>query len=340
MKKDLDDPGRLPLNIAILYSDAKREYFPTEQQYITEAEVKGRAIEVGECLKKIGVKVTLLPGNQDVTENLKKLKPDFALNLVDSVYGQEYLSATIPATLELLKIPYVGTGMMGLTINSNKFFTKNLMSEYGITTPKYQLITSPNTPIDQELDFPLIAKLNSIHGSVEINDSAVCEDEKALNNRIDFLMNTYHQDPVLVEEFIYGREITVIVLEGLNTKVYAAEKIFSPTAAGKYKIASFDVVWGDNPTAHEAITYQKYELPKRVVDQIRTVYEILKMEDYAKFDFRVDESGRHYLIDANANSALGPNECAISSVLALYGIDFTEILRRLIVNTLDGNHLL
>jgi D-alanine-D-alanine ligase-like ATP-grasp enzyme len=66
------------------------------------------------------------------------------------------------------------------------------------------------------------------------------------------------------------------------------------------------------------------------------------MEDYAKFDIRVDDSGRHYFIDCNANPALGPKEsgCAISSVLALYGIDFTEILRRLIINTLDGNRAL
>ncbi|PJE66557.1 hypothetical protein COU93_03695, partial [Candidatus Shapirobacteria bacterium CG10_big_fil_rev_8_21_14_0_10_36_6] len=125
----------LPKRIAVLYADAKHEYFPSEQVYISEVEAKDRTAIVASRLQKMGIDATTFPGNAQLTDNLKKYKPDFVINCVDSVYGQEYLCATIPATLELLQIPYTGTGVMGMTINTNKFFTKNILEQWGITTP-------------------------------------------------------------------------------------------------------------------------------------------------------------------------------------------------------------
>ena len=60
------------------------------------------------------------------------------------------------------------------------------------------------------------------------------------------------------------------------------------------------------------------------------------MDDYAKFDLRLDESGRYYFIDCNANPAFGPKELdiAIGTILDLYGITFEEVLKRIITNTL------
>ena len=174
------------LKIAILYSDAKWEYFPTEDQYISEYECQERAEMIAQCLSSMKIVAASFPGNNQLSQNLKKFKPNFAINLVDSVYGQEYLQATIPAILELLQIPYTGTAMMGLTITTNKYFNKNLLEQYGLTTPKYQLITHPTDVIDPILDFPLIAKLNEVHGSLEMKENSVCDDEKQLRQKISF----------------------------------------------------------------------------------------------------------------------------------------------------------
>ncbi|MCA9368723.1 MAG: hypothetical protein H6773_00680 [Pseudomonadales bacterium] len=321
----------LPKHIALLYSEVLREYFPTEQQYISEIEVENRSKLIASYLEKMGIRVTLIPGNKMLSETLKIAQPDVVINLVDSVYGQEYLSASIPGTLEILNIPYTGTGMLGQAINSNKYFTKTLLEQYGITTPKYQLIKNVNETIDPVLDFPLIVKLNEIHGSIEIDDNSVCIDKKSTDARINYLMNTYRQ-PILLEEFVVGREITVIVFEGLHTKVYAAEKIFDKPQESKYQIVTFDDNWNDEV---ETITYQKYTLPERVKQTIKTAFQVLKMEDYAKFDIRLDASGRHYIIDCNTNPTLGPkNTAAIGTITQLYGITFEELLTRLISSQL------
>jgi len=326
-----------PKRIAILYSDAKREYFPTEQLFISEVEVKERAGLVAKYLEKMKIEVALFPGDSELAENLKKFRPDFVLNLVDSVFGKEYLAAAIPGTLELLNIPYTGTGMMGLTISANKYFTKNLLRQRGITVPKYQLITDPSQEIENELDYPLISKLNEVHGSIEIDESAISHNEKALRKRLDFLMKTYKQG-VLLEEFIVGREITVIITEGINQKVYTGEKIFGGPFADKFKIVTFEANWNDDSAESNAITYKKYEMPERAREMVKEAFDVLKMEDYGKFDIRLDESGRHYIIDANHNPTFGPKEvgCAMGTILNMYDISFEEILERLITNTVVG----
>jgi D-alanine-D-alanine ligase len=320
----------LPHRIAILYADAKREYFPSEQVYISEIEAKDRTALVAAELIKMGIDAVTFPGNAQLTENLKNFKPDFVINCVDSVYGQEYLCATIPATLELLQIPYTGTGVMGMTINTNKFFTKNVLSQWGITTPKCQLLKESVDELDLILDFPLIAKLNDYHGSIEISDDSVCEDEKSLATRFKYLQDIYKQ-PVLVEEYIAGREVSVHVIEGINTKVYAGEKVFKPEYEGKYNIATYANNWGTG----DIFTYAKYELPPRIKDSLKLAFDVLKLEDFAKFDLRVDASGRHYIIDVNTNPSLGPVDCSISTVLGLYGLSFEDILRKIILNTLS-----
>ena len=327
----------IPKRIAILYAEAKREYFPSEEVYISEVEAKDRTAIVAQRLINMGINATTFPGNSQLTENLKRYKPDFVINCVDSVYGQEYLCATIPATLELLQIPYTGTGVMGMTINTNKYFTKNILEQWGITTPKSQLINDSVDELDEILDFPLIAKLNDYHGSIEISDDSVCVDEKALRQRFKYLHDIYH-GPILVEEYIAGREVSVHIIEGINTKVYAGEKMFRPGFKSKYNLATYANNWGTD----DIFYYQKYDLPDQIKDNLKNAFDVLKLEDYAKFDLRVDASGRHYIIDVNANPTLGPDDCSISAVLGLYGLSFEDILNKLIINTLSdpGNHII
>jgi len=312
--------------VVILYSEAKREDFPSEEQYLTEAEVFERAKTIVPFFTKMGYEVELIPGNHFLPDQIKQKMPlDFVLNLVDSVNGKEYLSATIPATLELLNIPYIGTGMLGLAMNSNKFLTKKLLEQAGVPLPRYQLFSTPNEPMDTHLKFPLISKLNEVHGSVAINRDSVSENEQHLRAHLKTLIGIYRQ-PVLVEEFIAGKELTAYLLEGVMRKIYIGEKIFRDQTE-KYKIATYDATWNDIGS----YDYQRAEGHDILEAHVRSAFDILKMDDYAKFDVRQDESGRYYFIDCNANPAFGA-DCAVGNILRLFGIDFEEIIRRLIVN--------
>ena len=326
--------------VAILYSDAKREYFATEEHYLTEAEVFDRVKLIAPYFEKMGAEVIALPGNNNLGDELRKLNPGFVLNLVDSVRGDETLAPSVPGLLELLDLSYTGSGILGMSINYNKFLTKKLMEQRGLPVPRYQLMNSPADAINPLLRYPLISKLNHIHGSVEIDDTAVAENERQLRERVKRLMAIY-KDDVLVEEFIVGRELAAIVFEGMKRKVYVGEKMFRDDAGTAYNIASFAAAWKEDETDPSLWTYhyQKYEPGEQLKEDIKKVFEVLKMEDYAKLDIRLDQSGRYYFIDPNANPAFGPKEsfCALGTIMDLYGIDFNEILKRLAINTLNGS---
>lgn len=321
----------LPQKVGIIYSEVKREYFPTEAQYLTEKDAFSDARIVASYLKKLGITTHLYSGNASLPQRLREDKPNMVLNLVGSVKGNEYLASTIPAIMELLEIPYTGAGILGESLSYNKFLIKKLLQQNGVPVPNYQLFNQPSDPLDSTLRFPLISKLNEIHGAVEITQDAVSENEKHLQERLKFLIKTYNQ-PVLVEEFIVGREITAILLEGLNKRVYLAEKIFQKPGE-KYVFATFEDQWLE--TGQDPFHYQKYN-DSLLREYVRKSFEITRMADYGKFDIRLDSSGRYFFIDCNSNPAFGPKETetAIASILDIYDLSFLEILKRILLNTM------
>ncbi len=330
MNKKNNNHFRMPRSAGIIYSDVKREYFPTDVQYVTEKDAFRDAKVIAKYLKKIKIKPILYSGSATTPEKLRRHKPDLVINLVGSVKGNEYLASTIPGVLELLDIPYTGAGILGESLAYNKFLVKKLLEQNGIPVPHYQLFNTPSDLLDPTMRFPLISKLNEIHGAVEITKDSVSENEKHLRERLKFLIKTYEQ-PVLVEEFIVGREITAILLEGLNKKVYLAEKVFHKPNE-KFVFATFEDQWEHNKK--NSFVYHKYKDPL-LTEYVKRAFEITRMADYGKFDIRLDNSGRYFFLDSNSNPAFGPKEldCAIANILDLYDISFIDILKRLLLNT-------
>jgi D-alanine-D-alanine ligase len=326
-----DTSEELPKKVGILHSDVRREYFPTEMQYITEKDAEHDAGVIARYLEKVVVEVKLYPGNGELALRLYHDRPDMVINLVDSVKGVEKQAANIPGVMELLDLPYTGAGTLALSMDYNKYMVIKLLQCHGIPVPNSQLIVKPADYLDPSLRFPLISKLNSIHGAVEINQDAISENEKHLRKRLNYLIKTYKTE-VLVQEYIAGREITAMVFEGANKKVYMGEKVFNKPGE-KFLFATFDDQWTEK--GDDAFRYEKYE-DHNLRELTKKAFEVIQMYDYGKFDVRCDQAGRYYFIDSNCNPAFGPKELdvAISNILGMYGIEFTEILHRLLLNTM------
>lgn len=325
-----DTAPELPRSVGILYSDVQRCDFPTEAQYITEKDAERDARLIGEYVRALGIEVLFHPGNAALPAWLAENQVDMVINLVDSVKGVESLASAIPGALELLGIPYTGAGILGLSLDTNKFVVKKLLQEHGIPVPYFQIFNSAADYLDPMLRFPLISKLNAIHGSVEITQDAISENEKHLRKRLKQLIRTYRQ-PVLVEEFIAGREFAAMVVQDGRKRVYLAEKVFTELH-GKYAFLTFEDQW--IPEVPAVFHYARYK-DRVLKEYAKKAFAVVKMAGYGKFDIRLDQSGRYFFIDSNCNSALGPTEVGadIARVLELYGISFGEIMEKLIRHT-------
>jgi D-alanine-D-alanine ligase len=323
-----NDPLPLPKKVAILYSDVKREYFATEQTFLSEEGADVNAEIVASYVAKMGIDVITIAGDEQMAQNLKKYNPDMAINLVDSVRGASSLGSSVPGLLEILHIPYTGTGTLGWALNSNKFLTYQLLQAAGIPVPTHQLVTSSSDMINPELRYPLFPKLNAEHSSIGVDLGSICKNERELRAKLKDLITVYKQ-PVLVDEFIGGIEVTAAVLDGLNTKVYPVQRKVG--TGGIEDVVTFDKKWRD----YLDMTYTKYEDPV-LNEYVRAAFDLLKMSDYARFDIRIDTAGRYYFIDPNCNPAFGPPETHItySMILEMYGVSFEETLKRMFTNTL------
>lgn len=330
--------GKLPKKIAILYSDDNRDYFTTEQQYLT---VKGSyedALYFDPYFKKLGIETCYICADIHMTKNLLHAKPDMALNLVTTVKGYDYLGASVPSTLEMLEIPYTGANTLGFSLGCNKYLIYALLTQHGIPVPRFQLMTTIHTPLDPSLRFPLILKLNEEHSNVEITMDSVVEDEKSLRKRLKYLIRTYEQE-VLVSEFIEGREFAAFLFHSYNKKVYVQERIINiPNVDPRFQFMDYNLVWlTEGKEYNERLKHQKYNDPL-LSALVKKAFTITKMDDYGKFDIRMDRLGNYYFIDANANCYFAPPESKydpeITFTMKMYGVPFKVLLKRLLQNTM------
>ncbi len=316
--------------VAVAYSFVEREQFASEEAYRAEKEVEKRAMDVIAELEKLGISAKGYPADVYMMTNLLVDKPDLVLNLVDTLRGKDALSSSIPAALELTNIPYTGARPQGLVIGSYRSLFKQMLVANDIPTPPFQYIHRRGTSIEESLGLPLIAKLNESGGSVGIDNHAVKETIENAEEQVNELIGTY-RIPVIVERFLDGPEITVVVVEDSRKKhVFLGQKVFKFKPDGKHAFTSLESY--AKPNSYHYGFVEDPDLARKITGYAEKAFTALHNHDYAKFDVRVDkESGEPYFIDANPNTAFGPDlGLPLTEVLALYRIPFSDVLASLV----------
>jgi len=314
--------------VVILYSKARRKDFLTDDLYDTEREVFERGKIIKSRLEKVGYDVFLVPGDIQAIRKITKISPYVVFNLVDSVYGKEDLCTISPAVLELLKVPYTGAGIDSLSLNADKNLTKLQASSFSIPVPEFQIMSSEKDKLKKTLTYPLIVKLNRFHGSIEISNQSVVENQKELERQVKYLIHKYNS-PVIVEKYIKGKEITVLMIENGNDPIVLSEEriIFSKE---KYKLFGYREAWSDK----EYYDCRKIEISPVIKKDVIRAFKLLKMRDYGRFEIIIDSFGKHYFIDFNVNPAFGPVEAgeAFGYLLHIHKLSFEKVTDIIINN--------
>lgn len=157
-----------------------------------------------------GHDVVLIEADVDAYEQLRKRRIDLVFNIAEGTHGEDRESQ-IPAMLEMLGLPYTGSGPLALALCLHKGKAKEILSWHGIPTPPFRVATRPEDLDGFACPFPLIVKLLHEGSSMGLSYDAVVETPEALARRIAYITQAYQQ-PVIVERFIDGREFTVPVL--------------------------------------------------------------------------------------------------------------------------------
>lgn len=267
--------------------------------------------EIGAVLVRAGHDVFYVPVGND-EESLTRLgrtQADLLFNLVESFGGDDTKEPWVAAYYELLGLHYTGSGPRGLALAMDKAVTKKVLQFHGVLTPKFLTVFRGRVDWAHDLDFPVIVKPAREDGSIGIGFGAVVGSIKELMQRID-LLHTDFNHPVLIEQYIEGRELYVGVLGNAEAEVLPAVELdLSHLPSGTPRIAGTEVKWYEGTRAYRGSRVRVVkDLPEEVAAAVRTAaltsFQALSLRDYARFDFRIATDGKAYLIEANPNPYL------------------------------------
>src|SRR5262245_2623610 len=264
--------------------------------------------EVGEVLTRLGHEVVMheVDGTMKSLTALTRIDCDLVFNLCESFAADDTADFKIAAFLELLGRRYTGTGTHGLMLAQDKAIAKKTFAFHGIHTPVFAKSFRGRLDFSHDLHFPVIVKPAREDGSIGIEFSAVVTSIRELMERMDWL-HQHFDSPVLIEEYIEGREMYVDIL--VNDKPEAlpiVELDLSKLPEGTPRIAAAEVKWGKGTKAYrDTKSLFPTDLSEETVAQLQltaiAAYQALELRDYGRVDMRLQEDGRIHVIEVNPN---------------------------------------
>ena len=264
--------------------------------------------EVAEALVKLGHEPTMheLDGTQKSLLALSRLECDLVFNLAESFADDDTADFKIAAFLDLIGMKYTGSGAHGLMLAQDKAVAKKIFAFHGVHTPVFAKSFRGRLDFSHDLQFPVIVKPAREDGSIGIEFSAVVSSIRELMERMDWLHANF-DSPVLIEEYIEGREMYVGVIG--NDKPEALPVIeldLSKLPDGMPRIASAEVKWGKGTKAYrDTKSSIATDLPEESVQALQqtaiAAYQALELRDYGRVDMRLQPDGRVHVIEVNPN---------------------------------------
>src|SRR3954469_465628 len=263
------------------------------------------------------VRVPVAADVEPVIDALRAAEPALVFNLAESFDGKSALESNVAALLNLLGLRYTGSSPAGLMMAGDKSLTKMVLGFQKIPTPQFASVFRGALGHVGDLTFPLIVKPPQEDASLGITSKSVVRDIKELFGTMDSLQREF-QSPVLVEEFVEGREFYVGVLGNVNPQALPVIELdFSAFPADRPKVASYEAKWGEGGTGGAGETGAEFagtrsvfptDLPPELVTRMQDVaveaFNALRLRDYGRVDLRVTADEQVYVIEVNPNCYL------------------------------------
>jgi D-alanine-D-alanine ligase len=312
------------------------------RDYASEAGVLESVAAVSDALSALGHRVTKLSAGGSaaaLVEKLQKLQPDIVFNLCESFGGRADREPHIASLLELLGIPFTGSPSDCLMLARDKPRTKRLLAATGLPTAEFVEVGTdqqlPENPLRGWLkQSPLFVKPSREDASLGIDQSSICKDWESLSRQIAAIQQRFGE--VLVERYIAGREFNVGIVGFPQQRVLAISEIeFQISEELPWPILTYAGKWSPGSSGCQLTPVRcpaniDSELANRLKQTALAAYRTIGCRDYARIDFRVDEHGRVFVLEVNANPDIGPS-AGFARMLQAAEVSYQEFVGQLLV---------
>jgi D-alanine-D-alanine ligase len=307
--------------------------------YASEAEVLDNVEAVGAELAEAGYDVTRLGVAHDpagLLAGLQAQRPDVVFNLFEGTADRNVTEAYVAGLLDWLDLPFTGCPFCTLVLAQSKHLTKHLFQGEGLPTPPF--VVAEQAPLAScPLRFPVIVKPAQQDSSVGVEQASVVTDLDGLNARLAHVLANFGP-PVLVEELILGRELTVALVEVPDLRLLPiTEAVFPSAGPGYWPILSYDAKWSHGSAEYEMTDYHfQAQLSPALADKLeacaRKAFRLLGARDYARLDFRVRDD-EPFLLELNPNPDFAPDRGLANNLWAA-GLSHAEFTVQMVRNAL------
>jgi D-alanine-D-alanine ligase len=283
---------------------------------------------VEDALERLGHDVTAIDVGVDLIKRLREIEPDA---IFVALHGRDGEDGTVQELLEILGIPYTGSGVLACARATDKVLTKHLLGEAGIPTPEFfafnqtafrELGAAEALPaIEERLDFPIVVKPSSQGSALGIKFARTPADVPAA------LVAAFSYDPkVLLERYVAGRDLAVSVLEGDDGPEALPVVEAVPQGEDFY---DFEARYEIGRTAFVCPA----DLPEAITDRAQELalatYRLLGCSGFGRVDLMLDGDGQLYVLEANPIPGLTETSLMPQAAEAA-GISFDELVGRIL----------
>lgn len=321
------------VTVGLVY-DLRDEYLAqgfTEEQVAefdstaTIAAIEGALQSLGYATERIGTGLTLarqLAGGK---------RWDLVFNIAEGLHGRSR-EAQVPALLEMYGIPYTFSDPLVCALTLDKAMTKRVIASAGLYTPRFAVVASLDDMETLDLAFPLFAKPLAEGTSKGVDRDSRIESAPELKKVCARLLERFAQ-PVLVEEYLPGREFTAAVLgTGREARVLGTiEFTIHPDAPAQ------DYSYEVKDQCEQCVDY--FPMPQgplrdQVEDLALRAYRILECRDTGRIDIRLDAHSRPAFIEINPLPGLHPTHSDLPMIATQEGMAYEELISRIVRSAL------
>jgi D-alanine-D-alanine ligase and related ATP-grasp enzymes len=259
-------------------------------------------------------------------ERVRRARFDLVFNLCEGIDGVAEFEPMVIAVLELFGIPYTGNSSATAALCLHKNLVNTMLDSAGLPVPRWSLARRGEDVTS--VGFPAICKPAAEDASIGIEQRSVVRSTRALLARVEAMHEMW--DEVLIQRFIDGREVNVgIVGDGL---LPIAEINFGDMPRGMWKIVSYRSKWitGSDEDIGAAPSCPA-DLPRALTRELErialTAWRAVGGQGYGRADFRIDRSGRPWLLEVNPNPDISPG-AGLARMAGVAGMDYAALVRR------------
>lgn len=258
---------------------------------------------------------------------------DYVLNLCDEGFNNSAVHELhVPSLLDVIGVPYTGAGPQCLAICYDKSLTRGLAQEMDIPVPSAWLIKPEDLIMEIPMPFPVLVKPNFGDSSFGITVRSLCQSVEELSNAItEIRTKSGYDKPVLVEEFLPGKDLSVGIIgnpPGQWRELPIIEEDYSQLSPELPRICGYEAKWelnGPYSVLKSIPAELTEETEKIIMNSSLRLFERLNCWDYSRYDWRLDSEGNPKLLEVNPN----PGWCwdgHLTKMTGLIGMSYKETL--------------